>query len=139
MLTGPPTAPRLGGVARLALAALASLAAIGGALCLSRELRGRFGASSHQMETPEAWIEASTPTSPARVAAGRTAYLASCSHCHGADASGDEGPDLHGLEVSDRLIANTILRGIKGEMPSFRKKIGDGEIVSITAYLRSLR
>ena len=73
------------------------------------------------------------------IAQGRAAFLSSCAHCHGADASGDEGPDLHGLEGSDRYISNTILRGIKGEMPSFRKKLGPGEIVKLTAYLRSLK
>jgi mono/diheme cytochrome c family protein len=78
-----------------------------------------------------------SPT-PETVAQGRKVFLASCAHCHGADATGDEGPDLHGVEVSDRYIANIITHGIKGEMPSFRKKLGPGDIHMVTAFIRSL-
>ena len=83
------------------------------------------------METP-------TPTSPALVAKGRALFLDSCAHCHGADARGDEGPDLHGVQVSDRYIHNIITRGIKGEMPSFAKKRGAVDLQALTAYVRSL-
>ena len=62
----------------------------------------------------------------------------SCAHCHGADATGDEGPDLHGVQVSDRYIAHIISHGIKGEMPSFAKKHGAADIGRLTAYVRSL-
>jgi mono/diheme cytochrome c family protein len=69
---------------------------------------------------------------------GRALFLHNCSHCHGIDATGDEGPDLHGLEVSDRYIANTIRRGIKGEMPSFARTLDRDALSQLTAYLRSL-
>jgi cytochrome c oxidase cbb3-type subunit 3 len=82
--------------------------------------------------------ERPAPTSPAIVRQGRALYLASCAHCHGADATGDEGPDLHDVEASDRSIANTITRGIKGEMPSFRRKLGPDDVRRLTAYVRSL-
>jgi mono/diheme cytochrome c family protein len=65
-------------------------------------------------------------------------FLSSCAHCHGADARGDEGPDLHRVEVSDRYIANTITHGIKHEMPSFKRKLGAEDIARLTAYVRSL-
>jgi mono/diheme cytochrome c family protein len=94
--------------------------------------------SSHQQATPEAWIEAPTPTSSEWVAQGRKLFLASCAHCHGADATGDEGPDLHDVAVSDRYISNIITHGIKHEMPSFAKKLGAPEIARLTAYVRSL-
>jgi cytochrome c peroxidase len=32
---------------------------------------------------------------------GRKLFLKNCAHCHGADASGDEGPDLHRLDWTD--------------------------------------
>jgi mono/diheme cytochrome c family protein len=73
------------------------------------------------------------------VARGRQLFLGSCAHCHGADATGDEGPDLHGLEVSDRYLARVITRGIPHEMPSFAKKHGTADITALTAYLRSLK
>ena len=72
------------------------------------------------------------------MAAGRDVFLQNCAHCHGADATGDEGPDLHHLEVSNRHIMNTISRGIKGEMPSFRKAMKPEDYVALTAYLRAL-
>ncbi len=93
---------------------------------------------SHQQPTEERWFEPATPTSPELVARGRVLFLDSCAHCHGADARGDEGPDLHGVQVSDRYIARIITHGIKGEMPSFAKKLHEPEITALTAYVRSL-
>ncbi len=65
-------------------------------------------------------------------------FLDSCAHCHGADARGDEGPDLHGAQVSDRYIARIIAHGIPGEMPAFAKKHDSADIATLTAYVRSL-
>ena len=76
---------------------------------------------------------------PEVVAKGRTMFLMSCSQCHGDDARGDEGPDLHGLAIGDARIAATIKNGIKGEMPTFAKKYDDGEIAVLVVYLDSLR
>jgi mono/diheme cytochrome c family protein len=123
---------------RLAASAAAALLALASAGILSAALRRAEARVSHQLPTPEDWNEAPTPTSPALVSKGRSVFLNSCAHCHGADATGDEGPDLHGVEVSDRYIATLIAHGIKGEMPSFRKKLGRDEIGAVTAYLRSL-
>jgi len=75
----------------------------------------------------------------ADVGKGRHLFLLNCAHCHGDDARGDEGPDLHNLHRSDARIHRVIIAGIKGEMPSFGKKLHDPEIVVITAYLRTLR
>lgn len=71
-------------------------------------------------------------------ARGRKLFLASCAHCHGNDARGDDGPDLHGLEVSDRRIASVVTRGIKGEMPAFTKKHDAADVAALIVYLRSL-
>lgn len=122
----------------MAVAALASAIALAAALSLSLGLRHRAARASHQLATPEDWFDLASPSSPALVAQGRAAFLSSCAHCHAADATGDEGPDLHGLEASDRYISNTILHGIKGEMPSFRKKLAAADVTKLTAYLRSL-
>ncbi len=124
---------------RTLLAVVACVAALASAFGLSVGLRRAEARSSHQQPTPETWLEASPPIVPAQLARGRRLFLGSCAHCHGADASGDEGPDLHGVEVSDRYIANTITRGIRGEMPSFAKKLGRPDVADLTAYLRSLR
>ncbi len=73
-----------------------------------------------------------------RVRQGRQLFTISCSECHGDNARGDEGPDLHALSISNSRIKNTILRGIKDEMPSFGKKYDDSQVNSLIAYLRSL-
>ena len=135
-VTAPPPTPPNG--RSFAWAVLTAALALASAYGLSRVLRHGAASNSRQQFTPEAWLEIAPPTSPALVRQGRALFLASCAHCHAADATGDEGPDLHGLEVSDRYIANTITRGIKGEMPSFRKKLAAEEISRLTAYLRSL-
>jgi mono/diheme cytochrome c family protein len=123
---------------RWAAAIFASSLALASAFALSVGLRRADARSSHQQPTPEAWLEVPTPASPALVAQGRKLFLGSCAHCHGADATGDEGPDLHGVEVSDRYISNIITYGIKHEMPSFKKKLGHDDIIRLTAYVRSL-
>ena len=71
-------------------------------------------------------------------AQGRHLFLMNCAHCHGDDARGDEGPDLHDLHKSDARIHEVITAGIKGEMPSFGKKLGDPDVRQLIAYLRTL-
>src|SRR5512138_518692 len=67
-------------------------------------------------------------------AQGRILFSRNCAHCHGDDARGDEGPSLYNLELSDTRIAKRIKEGIKGEMPRFANKFGDGDIKALTAY-----
>jgi mono/diheme cytochrome c family protein len=76
---------------------------------------------------------------PELIAQGREFYGTSCSECHGDDATGDEGPDLHNLSISNARITATIKKGIKGEMPTFAKKYDDAQIATLVAYLRTLR
>ena len=71
-------------------------------------------------------------------AQGRHLFLMNCAHCHGDDARGDEGPDLHDLHRSDARIHEVITAGIKGEMPSFGKKLGDPDVRQLITYLRTL-
>jgi mono/diheme cytochrome c family protein len=81
------------------------------------------------MKRPELTVDATQ---------GRHLFLMNCAHCHGDDAHGDEGPDLHDLHRSDARIHEVIIAGIKGEMPSFGKKLGDPEVRELIAYLRTL-
>lgn len=123
---------------RRACALLASGTALVSACLLSAGLKRIEARSSHQQPTPEAWLVYHEPASPAALTDGRKLFLGSCAHCHGADATGDEGPDLHAVQVSDRYIAHVISHGIKGEMPSFAKKLKGSDVAELTAYLRSL-
>ncbi len=130
--------PEIGAGSRIAVAVLAASAALAAAYGLSLGLRSVASRGSHQIPTPEDWLETPAPSSPALISQGRALFLSSCAHCHGADATGDEGPDLHDVGVSDRYISNIITFGIKHEMPSFKKKLGHDEIARLTAYIRSL-
>lgn len=76
--------------------------------------------------------------SPTLVPSGRNLFLRNCAHCHADDATGDEGPDLHGLEKSDEWIAKRIRSGVKGKMTAF-SKFSQAEIDALTAYLRTLK
>ncbi len=69
---------------------------------------------------------------------GARYYSASCAHCHADDATGDEGPTLRKLRLSDAHFILLVKSGIKGEMPSFAKKYDDVQAKAIAAYLRSL-
>ena len=70
---------------------------------------------------------------------GYALYMQNCAHCHGADARGDEGPDLHGVTESDARIVSLIKDGKKGEMPKFGTKLNDAEVQALVAFIRSLK
>src|SRR3954469_3406633 len=90
-------------------------------------------------DLPQSVAAKAPPESPIQVASdGRHLFLMNCAHCHGDDARGDEGPDLHDLHRSDARIHDVITAGIKGEMPSFAKKLSDPDVRALTAYLRTL-
>lgn len=72
-------------------------------------------------------------------APGRAVFLKNCAHCHGADAGGGEGPDLHQLDESDSWIANRIRQGKAGEMTAFAGKLPEEDVTNVIAYLRSLK
>lgn len=76
---------------------------------------------------------------PSDTPMGRKLFLKNCAHCHADDATGDEGPDLHGLERSDEFIAKRIRNGVKGKMTAFGQKFSQQDIIALTAYLRTLK
>ena len=69
----------------------------------------------------------------------RTLFLRNCAHCHGASARGDDGPDLHGLGLTDDWIANRIRKGKAGQMTAFAGKLKAAEIDALVAYLQTLK
>jgi mono/diheme cytochrome c family protein len=90
----------------------------------------RPGSAPHPVSTADA------------IAMGRNLFVQSCARCHGNDARGngedDDGPDLHGLRISDARIRSVMLKGVKGEMPSFAKKFSADDATALIFYLRSL-
>jgi len=75
----------------------------------------------------------------ADTSSGRTLFLKNCAHCHGADARGDEGPDLHKLDLSNDWIANRIRKGKAGQMTAFAGKLQPQEIDALVRYVQSLK
>ena len=70
---------------------------------------------------------------------GRQIFVKHCAECHGFDARGDEGSDLHNLRGGDALIREVITGGIKGAMPAYGKVLSDADVRALTGYLRTLR
>jgi mono/diheme cytochrome c family protein len=87
----------------------------------------------------ESAAKGNQPALSAAVAHGQKLYAVNCSHCHADDATGDEGPDLHGLTKSDERIKAIITNGIKGEMPAFSKKLQEADKEALVGFLRSLQ
>jgi mono/diheme cytochrome c family protein len=73
------------------------------------------------------------------VAAGQHLFLMNCAHCHADDATGDEGPDLHGLLKTDGRLHEIITNGIKGEMPRFKSKLSESDVQALISFLHSLK
>jgi mono/diheme cytochrome c family protein len=68
----------------------------------------------------------------------RTLFFRNCAHCHGADAHGDDGPDLHDIGWTDEEIANRIRKGKAGQMTAFEGKLTPEEISALVGYVREL-
>ncbi len=117
----------------LGWALLASFISMGGVCLLASPIQMMTG----PVPVVEESVEIST--SPEVLSQGSQYFGESCSICHGDDAHGEDGPDLHNLTISNAHIARNIKNGIKGEMPSFAKKYDAHQIAAIASYLRSLK
>ena len=123
----------------LALAFLAASISLGGSLLVALPIK-HFSLGGIVRERSDAAMpEIVASADPALIAKGRSNFVMSCAECHNDDATGDEGPDLHNLAISNARIATRIKHGVKGEMPSFAKKYDDAQIATLLAYLRSLK
>jgi mono/diheme cytochrome c family protein len=108
---------------------------------------------------PSAAMRNPVPSTPASIAAGKTAYDATCSACHGSlaqgavkakvtisiieEQGGKQPPDLtdeqwdHG--ASDGEIYTVIKRGVPSTMmPGFDSVVSDTDLWNIVNYLRTL-
>ena len=122
---------RVPGAARAAVCAGAlAVCILGGTLALADYMQRR---SALQSSLPSRNL----PQSPL-VTQGQHLFLMNCAHCHGDDARGDEGPDLHGLRKTDARLSALINNGIKGEMPRFNQKLSESDVQALIAFLNSL-
>jgi len=75
---------------------------------------------------------------PDDIAMGKQLYAANCASCHGVDATGQLGPNLHG--VAQRLGEQgvfTIIRNGRGGMPPV-SSINDQRVWQVVGYVRTL-
>ena len=87
---------------------------------------------------------AAQESAPARAAPvdpdqGKRLFEQNCSTCHGADAGGDEAPDLHGTptRLGDAAVENIIKRGIPGTAMPLFADLSEKDAANIVAFLRS--
>ncbi len=69
------------------------------------------------------------------IALGEKTAKSSCLPCHGRDLSGDMGPNLHNLALTDEQIMEVLTKG-KGSMPP---STAQGREEAVIAYLRTLK
>jgi mono/diheme cytochrome c family protein len=115
------------------LATISGLVAIGMAFAAGEIIRPKRAVES------AATAESVVPPAGTQAYQGYSLFLMNCAHCHGSDARGDEGPDLHRVTKSDARISSLIKNGIKGEMPKFGEKLTDTDVQALIAFVRSLK
>ena len=115
------------------LGAVSGLAAVGIAFAAGELIRPKLTATSEAPET------LTIPTVGTQAHKGYTLFMMNCAHCHGNNARGDEGPDLHGVTKSDARIASLIKSGVKGEMPKFGTKLSETDVQALIAFVRTLK
>jgi mono/diheme cytochrome c family protein len=116
-----------------------SLGVLGATFGLSPLLQSGKGADSKREAQTNTVPIQTEPALEGEAKQGYRLFEHNCAHCHGDDARGDEGPDLHGLHKSDARLTTIIKSGIKGEMPAFVKKFNDADVQALIAYLRTLK
>jgi mono/diheme cytochrome c family protein len=84
-------------------------------------------------------LEANGTDDSKLVSKGHTVFLSNCAPCHGAQAQGDDGPNLHKLGLPESVISSTVTHGIKDEMPSFAVKLKGDNLKAVVAYVHSLQ
>lgn len=77
-------------------------------------------------------------TAPADPEQGKRLFEQNCSTCHGADAGGDEGPDVRGVptRLGDAAVLNIIKRGIPGTAMPLFFDMSEKDAANIVAFLR---
>lgn len=125
----------------LIIASCATVLVLGLALPFSRIVRSEGTkpvSNTQSLTNSTSGTSAGTVYTPSQLLRGDTIFKDTCVSCHGADASGGDGPSLHGLGLNDAQIDSTIANG-RGEMPAFGKQFTAQDVTDIVAYLRTLR
>ncbi len=73
------------------------------------------------------------------VATGRKLYVANCAGCHGQDAEGKIGPNLHALGDPDARVYRHIANGFGRKMPAYKDILSKDQIDTLVAYIQTLK
>jgi mono/diheme cytochrome c family protein len=93
--------------------------------------------SALSAQSPPA-IGTSTRDEMKLIAIGRKQFLQACSACHGTNAGGGDGPNLHHQSLTESSITYRITHGVKDEMPAFTK-LTPNQLTALTKYIQSLQ
>ena len=86
---------------------------------------------------------AGTPATASDIFSGQRVYETYCVACHGASGypTVPSAPDFsrgQGLDLPDVMLIPILKRG-KNLMPAYDRIIGEGEMLDVLAYIRTLR
>ncbi len=88
-------------------------------------------------------VHATSAGQASAIAQGQQVFAANCARCHsiaGRPATnrppaGYPGTDFNDVTPSETMVVRQVLRGIRGEMPSFRRRLTAAEIQAVAAYV----
>jgi mono/diheme cytochrome c family protein len=114
-----------------------------GALLISGSVVGSFLGTARVVQSSTSMsagkrVAQSPAIKDPKISEGAKLFALNCAQCHGIDATGDEGPDLHKVTKTDERIKSQILNGVKGEMPAFGKKLTQDDAATLVVFIRSL-
>jgi len=78
-----------------------------------------------------------TKAAPADPEQGKRLFEQNCSDCHGADAGGDEGPDVRGVSgrLGNAAVVTIIKRGIPGTAMPLFPDMSEKDAANVAAFL----
>ncbi len=128
----------------LIAALLAGLAVVGGtfgvsSLVVKAQVSQASSKAASLTQSAQAPGAGAQVVNAAFVAQGHALYTQGCTGCHGVNAVGGYGPNLHHSDQSDAKITLTIKNGVKGKMPAFGGKYNDQQTQTLVAYIDSLK
>jgi putative heme-binding domain-containing protein len=91
-------------------------------------------------EGPPAQNNSVSSTTKPDLEDGRQQFLQNCSTCHGVNADGEVGPDLHGVvaKLGDSAVHDIIRRGVPATAMPGSATMSERQIVDTVAYLQNL-
>lgn len=87
-----------------------------------------------------AQVDPTEHMTPAEIQSGKLNFQGSCGECHGVDASGGVGPNLHGVVQAHgtQFVFNAIRYGIPGTAMAPVSSLNDKRAWQVVAYLKTL-